>query len=152
MSHIEILTNPIYRGANLRIQLKSNCFIFNLCLLKTAIINCALSEHNNSTEINENILQTSVVFGPISDYLLIRNLKNIKISAICHRIFVDNCTNIILFVNTPNPVLLARNCRCIRLAPYNVFYNVNQLFNLFYNWEKLNSFLYKKGKKLILFF
>lgn len=133
---MEILTNAIYRGTNLRIQLEQNnnkkCVIFHPRVLKTVIISSVIHENdqtsaNSDASMQENNLILKprfIVIGPITDYLLIRGVKNAKISAICNRIYVDDCTNIILFVNTSNSVLLARNCRLIRLAPYNIFYDV----------------------------
>ncbi|KAI6204119.1 TBCC domain-containing protein 1 [Aphelenchoides besseyi] len=115
-THLELLTKSAYRGANLRIYQNSfmaGSSVFCLRALRTAMVGF-------STDCGP------IVLGPIADLLLLRNLRNVVISAVCSRIQLENCRDVTVFVNTKTSPIVSRNCEGIKLAPYNVFYDALQ--------------------------
>ncbi|KAI6174783.1 TBCC domain-containing protein 1 [Aphelenchoides bicaudatus] len=112
-SHMEILAKPEYRGANLRVQQESfmtGSFVFYLKSLKTAsVVSC--------------VDCGPFVFGPVSELLLLRDLRNVTISAVCTRVQLENCHNVRLFINCECAPVVGSNCRNVVFAPYNVYYD-----------------------------
>uniref|UniRef100_A0A914CGG4 C-CAP/cofactor C-like domain-containing protein n=1 Tax=Acrobeloides nanus TaxID=290746 RepID=A0A914CGG4_9BILA len=110
---MELLTNPSYRGANLRVfgGTPKSSWLFHPQFLSTALI----SDCNGCCPI---------VLGPVQDLVVIQRVKNCHISVICRRIIVTASENVVIFVNTPTPPIVIGNCEKIQFAPYNVYYDV----------------------------
>jgi hypothetical protein len=66
-----------------------------------------------------------IVLGPISDLLILRDLRNVIVSAVCCRIQIENCQNVRLFLNCETAPIVGLNCSDVQLAPYNVFFDVS---------------------------
>ncbi|KAI1711181.1 tubulin binding cofactor C domain-containing protein [Ditylenchus destructor] len=122
--HMELLTNPIYAASNLR------------------LVNC---KHQSSTVFHLRWLRTAaiadcssigpIILGPVKDLLVLHRVVNVTISAICKRVWLVDCQNVRLFLNTKtNPIIISSiegQNSGIELAPYNVFYD-----GLFYELRK----------------
>lgn len=65
-----------------------------------------------------------IVLGPVIDLLLLRDLRNVTVSAVCSRVHIENCQHIQLFVNCETAPVVGENCREVYFGPYNVFYDV----------------------------
>jgi hypothetical protein len=112
---MEILTNPVYHGAHLRITdgvRGISSTVFNLRFLRTAMI----AECDGIGPI---------VLGPVRGLVYIRNVKNTRISVVCSRIVIENCENITVYLNVSTTPILSYNCKEVMFAPYNVFYDVS---------------------------
>ena len=73
--------------------------------------------------------RTSVfVLGAVSDLVVLRGIRDARISVVCARLVVERCSRVTIFVNTSTSPLIAKNCADIRLAPYNVQFNVRRQF------------------------
>ncbi|KAI6179765.1 TBCC domain-containing protein 1 [Aphelenchoides besseyi] len=128
-THLELLTKSAYRGANLRIYQDSfmaGSSVFCLRALRTVMVGF-------STDCGP------IILGPIADLLLLRNLRNVVISAVCSRIQLENCRNVTVFVNTKTSPIVSCNCEEIKLAPYNVFYDALQYELKYVEMKLLNQ-------------
>ena len=122
-TNMELLTSPTYRGTNLLVRdgVMGKSLIVPRALRSAIVCNC-----DNSGPI---------VLGPVQEFVLLRYVRNTTLSVICPRVRLECCENLILFVNTQTPIIIAGNCRNIRLAPYNVFYDVINftfIFDIFF--------------------
>lgn len=66
----------------------------------------------------------AIVLGPVRNTLFLRGLSECTVSAICSRLVIERCENITVHVCVPlSPLLI--DSRGVRLAPYNVPYDVS---------------------------
>ncbi|KAH7723803.1 TBCC domain-containing protein 1-like protein [Aphelenchoides avenae] len=110
-THLEILTNSVYRGAHLRIS-------HGLRGLSSIVFHIP---HARTVEIADCDAVGPIVLGPVSGLLRVSNVRNTRISAICSRIIVEDCEDVTLYVNTPTSPVICGASKRIVLAPYNVY-------------------------------
>ena len=120
-SHMELLTSPSYRKSNLRITNgvleTGSSFIFHLGLLKSVVI-------SKCDEI------APVVLGFVSDFVILRNLKDCRISVVTRRLMIIDCIDVTVFCDTEHRPIITGNCFNIFLGPYNVWFDVS-FWNVF---------------------
>uniref|UniRef100_A0A915CUE9 Tubulin binding cofactor C-like domain-containing protein n=1 Tax=Ditylenchus dipsaci TaxID=166011 RepID=A0A915CUE9_9BILA len=111
--HMELLTNMQYAGSNLRLMHAHHTIspVFHLRWLRSvAIVDC------NDVGV--------VVLGPVQQMVVLKRVKKATVSVICPMIWVEQCEDVLLFVNCECAVMImGEGCTGIQLAPYNVFYD-----------------------------
>jgi hypothetical protein len=136
--HMELLVKSEYQGANLRIQQDSfmaGSYVFYLRALRFGLkyITHFYLIGFRTASIISCVECGPIVLGPVSGLMVLRNLNNVTISAICSRVQIENCRNLKLFLNCQCAPMIASNCENIQLGPYNVYYDVS--LNLEINYK-----------------
>uniref|UniRef100_A0A7E4UPM1 TBCC domain-containing protein n=2 Tax=Panagrellus redivivus TaxID=6233 RepID=A0A7E4UPM1_PANRE len=113
--HVEVLNNPVYRGGNLRIDKGTQTatptsFIFHLQSLKTAVI-------TDCVDISP------IVLGVVTDFVILKGLKNCRISCITKRMLLIDCEQVTVFVEAGTRPIVVGNSVDVCFAPYNVWFD-----------------------------
>lgn len=116
--HLELLTKPMYRGANLRVRADA----VSQAGGPSAPLFCP--RHLRSALVRGVHCAGPMVLGPCSGALIVRDCSSLHLSAVCDRVYVQNCRNVVMFLNCRTAPVIGRNCQGVVLAPFNVFYDV----------------------------
>lgn len=123
---IEVLTNPLYRGSNIRIlngTTRSSWLFY--------------PQFSNTASISDCDGCRPIVLGPVKDLVVLQRLRNCHVSVICRRLIISDSKNLIVFINTPTSPIVTDNCHNVKFAPYNVYYDVSRNYNLAYEYQGL---------------
>uniref|UniRef100_A0AC35F5Q7 Tubulin binding cofactor C-like domain-containing protein n=1 Tax=Panagrolaimus sp. PS1159 TaxID=55785 RepID=A0AC35F5Q7_9BILA len=117
-SHMEILNNTVYRNINLRISdgnyLSKSSFIFHLTTLKSVVI-------SDCSDISP------IILGPVTDFIILRNLHNCRISVITKRLLIIDCDNLMIFLSSETNPIISGASMNICFGPYNVWFNALEM-------------------------
>jgi len=64
-----------------------------------------------------------ILLGPVRGTVLLRRLNNVTVSVLCHRLLIENCSDLMVFTQTTSNPFIMGDCSRITLAPYNLFYD-----------------------------